>query len=551
MKRILLFLFCVWWAAAAHAQTPAYPVGSEPTVVSDKDDYAPGEVAIITGSGWTLDTSVRIHIDEEPHYDHHNDFDIQVREDGSWMLEFPIDERHLGVAFHLEVTGNVTGYVAETFFTDGNVTFSVGGLPSGASANVSYQYTQATGQPTAITGSDNTVFTIASRNNNDVFFSYPETITYDNEKYNLSSVVVSQGTLQSGNSLYDFRYNSPSQARTITGNYILCPKPTIEPVLGQTVIYGTNTEFIVSSNSTSSLTHQWQVDSGNGFENIPSGGIYSGVNAATLSLTKPTVAMSGYKYRVVVANDCGEVTSDGTATLTVNAKEVFGAFTVENKTYDGTTEAEVLTRTLNGVLDSDEVALIGGTAGFADKNVDNDKVVTPSGMVLSGNDADNYTLTTIGTATADITPATLVIGISAQDKVYDGNVTASTTASISSGLISGDDVDVSSNNGEFDDKNVGNDKEVTADVAKSGSDAGNYIANATAIAQADITPAQLVIGISAEDKVYDGKVTASTTASISSGLISGDDVDVSSTNGEFDDKNVGTDKEVTASYNFV
>ncbi|WP_185974433.1 YDG domain-containing protein [Litoribacter populi] len=34
-------------------------------------------------------------------------------------------------------------------------------------------------------------------------------------------------------------------------------------------------------------------------------------------------------------------------------------------------------------------------------------------------------------------------------------------------------------------------------------------------------------------------------------LISGDDVDVSSTNGEFDDKNVGTDKEVTASYNFV
>ncbi|WP_394348534.1 YDG domain-containing protein, partial [Litoribacter populi] len=64
--------------------------------------------------------------------------------------------------------------------------------------------------------------------------------------------------------------------------------------------------------------------------------------------------------------------------------------------------------------------------------------------------------------TADITPATLVIGISAEDKVYDGNVTATTSASITSGLVSGDEVDVSSNNGEFDDKNVGTDKEVTA-----------------------------------------------------------------------------------------
>lgn len=97
---------------------PTYPLGSEPTVVSDKDDYAPGETAIITGSGWTLDTSVRIHIDEDPHYDHHNDFNVAVKSDGTWVLPFQIDERHLGVAFHLEATGNVTGYVSETSFTD-------------------------------------------------------------------------------------------------------------------------------------------------------------------------------------------------------------------------------------------------------------------------------------------------------------------------------------------------------------------------------------------------------------------------------------------------
>ncbi len=49
-----IFLYLLFSALAFGAVGQTYPIGSEPTVVSDKDDYAPGEVAVISGSGWTL-----------------------------------------------------------------------------------------------------------------------------------------------------------------------------------------------------------------------------------------------------------------------------------------------------------------------------------------------------------------------------------------------------------------------------------------------------------------------------------------------------------------
>jgi hypothetical protein len=37
-----------------------------PTVTSDKDDYVPGETAIISGKGWKLDQIVDVHFEEIP-----------------------------------------------------------------------------------------------------------------------------------------------------------------------------------------------------------------------------------------------------------------------------------------------------------------------------------------------------------------------------------------------------------------------------------------------------------------------------------------------------
>jgi hypothetical protein len=114
------------------------------------------------------------------------------------------------------------------------------------------------------------------------------------------------------------------------------------------------------------------------------------------------------------------LTSVGTTTADVTPLAITGSFAAANKTYDGTTDATVLTRSPNGVLGSDGVTLTGGTASFADKNIGTAKVVTLAGAALSGADKDNYTLSSVGTTTANIvakqltvtasSPATLVVG---------------------------------------------------------------------------------------------------------------------------------------------
>ena len=51
-------LLCVTTAVGLKAQTA--------TIVTDKDDYLPGEYVIITGTGWTPGETVNLHFDEDP-----------------------------------------------------------------------------------------------------------------------------------------------------------------------------------------------------------------------------------------------------------------------------------------------------------------------------------------------------------------------------------------------------------------------------------------------------------------------------------------------------
>lgn len=89
-----------------------------------------------------------------------------------------------------------------------------------------------------------------------------------------------------------------------------------QPV-ASTVCNGGNTSFTVSASGTG-LSYQWQVDAGNGFTNLNNiTGLYSGATTNSLQLTGAALSMSGFNYRVVVANTCGSVNSS-TASLTVS-----------------------------------------------------------------------------------------------------------------------------------------------------------------------------------------------------------------------------------------
>jgi trimeric autotransporter adhesin len=261
--------------------------------------------------------------------------------------------------------------------------------------------------------------------------------------------------------------------------------------------------------------------------------------------TGKTVTLTGAALTGV---DSGNYALDSVATTIadITALHITGNFTADNKTYDGTASATVLTRTLNGVFGVDAVSLTGGTAAFDDKNVDTDKTVTLSGATLTGDDAGNYFLDSVATTTADINPLHITGAFTVDNKVYDGNNSASVLSRSLVGEISGDDISLSGDTATFNDKNVANGKIVTLSGATlAGVDAANYILDSVATTNANITARALTVSATGQNKIYDG--TTNATVTLSDDRVSGDTLIITYDSASFDTKNVGTSKSVTVS----
>lgn len=155
----------------------------------------------------------------------------------------------------------------------------------------------------------------------------------------------------------------------------------------------------------------------------------------------------------------------------------------DDKEFDGNTTATVdfTLAALNGVIAPDVVGFdaAGYSANFNNINVGAGKPVTVAGVVLTGADAGNYTLTqpVLGAA---INPKELTINAVIEDKVYDGLVGAIIKSmTVSGGAIAGNApgaVNFGGANATFDNANVGNGKDVTiAGVVTVAN--GNYVVN--------------------------------------------------------------------------
>ena len=240
--------------------------------------------------------------------------------------------------------------------------------------------------------------------------------------------------------------------------------------------------------------------------------------------------------------------ASGTLVVSPASLTVTGLSAV-SKVYDAGLSAALTGTATVTPLRGDVVSLTGtASAAFANKNVGTAKVVTTSGLSLSGSGAGNYTLLQEST-TANITPATLtVVGLSATSRVYDATMVAGLTGTATVAALSGDTVTLAGTaTGAFANKNVGTAKAVTTSgLSLGGADALNYtlVQESTT---ANITPATLTVsGITAANKTYDGTAfaTVSATNALYGGLISGDAVSVAAT-GVFTDKNAALGKTVT------
>jgi hypothetical protein len=189
-----------------------------------------------------------------------------------------------------------------------------------------------------------------------------------------------------------------------------------------------------------------------------------------------------------------------------------------------------------------------GNGAFSDKNVGNNKTVSVSGYSLGGFDAGNYRLIEPTGLTANISPASLAVtGVTANNKVYDGTVTASLAGTATVTALGSDRVTVvGTGKGVFSDKNVGSDKTVSVSgYSFSGADAGNYILIEPTGLTANVAARSLTVSATASNKVYDGLTDASVT--LSDNRVAGDVLATGYTSAAFTDANAGTGKTVRVS----
>lgn len=184
-----------------------------------------------------------------------------------------------------------------------------------------------------------------------------------------------------------------------------------------------------------------------------------------------------------------------TGTVTVKQKELtITGLSAADKPYDGNTTATVSgTAVLNGVLAGDTVTVTTGTAAFDSKNA-GAQTVTFSGYGIEGASASNYVLSAQpASVTATISPKPVTItGVTAENKTYDGNTTATIdNPGTINGIISPDTVTIKAGTGTFASADVGENIEVTfSGFSLTGTDSGNYTLSAQpASTTANITKA--------------------------------------------------------------
>jgi filamentous hemagglutinin family protein len=243
------------------------------------------------------------------------------------------------------------------------------------------------------------------------------------------------------------------------------------------------------------------------------------------------------------------VSAGQTASANITAKTLTGTATADNKVYDGNDTATARLA-LSGLVGGETLGTTYN-ATFNSKNVTAANTVTLSNVQLAngtnGGLASNYSLASGQTATAHITPKALTMTANAQDKVYDGDTTATVSLTNVTGLVGNETLGIA-NTASFNSKDVLGASAVTVNNinlsnGSNGGLASNYSAAAGQTATAHITPLALSASLTANNKTYDSTTAATGSLNVS-GLIGAETLVVTHRE-SFADKNAGTGKVVT------
>lgn len=256
---------------------------------------------------------------------------------------------------------------------------------------------------------------------------------------------------------------SLTQPTGLTADITTVASPVITSALTFSSVYGTSIISPYQITATSDIS--FPVTAYNA-TNLPTGLTFD--NGTQTIIGTPTA--TGIFSVTISATNAGG-TTNAILTYTITKKEITVDATAVNKVYNANDVAVITVNNISGIFGSDDVTITGG-GSFDNKNVGTVKAVTAN-LTLSGAQAANYSLTQPTGLSADITPFALTLtGVSAQNKVFDGNNTASIVATLV-GTFSGDTV-AFNGTGTFASTAVGTGIAVTSTATLSGTDAGNY-----------------------------------------------------------------------------
>jgi len=306
------------------------------------------------------------------------------------------------------------------------------------------------------------------------------------------------------------------------------------------------------------ITLNYTVANTNGNNRLQFSGVAAGIETVN-------AAGTGTRTFTLAAADAssGIITINGTfshVNLTANTI-AFANTSNETRTYGDASYTKAITNAGNG---NGAITYASGTATVATVNNTTGAVtiLIPGTTVITATKASDGTYaeaTASYTLTVNKKDVTIT-GLSASNKTYNGNATATITGTAAiSGLVSGDSsyVSVAAGTASFNNKNVGNSKAVTfTGYSLSGTRADRYNLSAQpANVTANITAKQLTISnpVYSGPKVYNGSTDASSVIAIGtlSGVETGDTVTAALTSAVYNDANVANAATITIIYSLT
>ena len=205
---------------------------------------------------------------------------------------------------------------------------------------------------------------------------------------------------------------------------------------------------------------------------------YNEKNVGNRTVDYSAIALTGDE-----ANNYSLTNTTASSTGTINKRETGVSFGAISKTYDGLTTSDTIgARTFTNVIaaDADKVD-VTATATYDEKNVGN-RTVDYSAIALTGDEANNYSLTnTTASSTGTIDKKLVTATFADISKIYDGTTNTAPGAGTLTGVIAADEGKVNvSASAAYDEKNAGSRTVNYTGVTLSGAEAGNYSIATTA-----------------------------------------------------------------------